>query len=266
MPTVSLECEFPDCGKKCEADSRTNVLAMMQLHQKNFHEASNDSKQKAPKVDRPKLSRGISAEEFVTWQKRYELWKGATSLSDSELTCQLLACCDADLESALIQCHADIATVGEEDLLQRIRNLAVLEVAATVRINELLSTVQGHGEGARAFCARLRGKAQTCSFEVKCSKPGCDQKTSCCDDIVRHQLLKGLSSPEIKREVLGTADIDSKNLTDTLSLIEAKERAVRATTAGSDTVSAARMSTYKKEAKKPNCADTTIPGGTTRCA
>ena len=266
MPTVTLDCEVHDCGKQCEADNWTNVLAMMHLHQKNVHEAGShagNSKQKAPKVDRPKLSRGISAEEFATWQKRYELWKKATAISIPELSCQLLACCDTELESALIQYHDDIDTVDETELLKRIRKIAVLEVAATVRINEVLSTVQGHGESARAFCARLRGKAQTCSFEVVCAKEGCDQKTSYCDNIVRHQLLKGLSSPEIKREVLGTTDIDSKSLADTLSLIEAKERAVRATTNTNDTVSA--VSAYKKEAKNPN-SDAATPTGTTACA
>ncbi len=48
------------------------------------------------------------------------------------------------------------------------------------------------------------------------------------DEIVRWVILAGLSSPDIAREVFGTPDIDNKSLTDTVALIEAKERAARA--------------------------------------
>jgi hypothetical protein len=71
---------------------------------------------------------------------------------------------------------------------------------------------------------------------------------------VRWVALAGLSSPEIAREVLGTADIDYKSLVDTVSIIEAKERAARACV-GKARVSA--LSAYKKEKKTVmvNCGD-----------
>ena len=238
MPDVTVECEHAGCDKSVTAESGAVALGLLQLHQKNVHDSATATKQKPPKVERPRLSRGVSAEEFATWQKRYELWKGSTSLAAGELPCQLIACCDSDLESALIQYHSDIAEVDEAEILQRIKALAVLDVAATVRVTEMLGLKQQHGESARAFAARLRGKAQTCAFEVTCSKTGCGTKTQYTDQIVRYVLLAGLASTDIAREVLGTTGIDGKSLTDTLALIEAKERAARAT-AGDASVMAA---------------------------
>ena len=59
-------------------------------------------------------------------------------------------------------------------------------------------------------------------------------------------VLAGLSSKEIASEVLGTVDIDQKSLSDTILVVESKERAARAYT--SETVVTA-ASTYKKEKK-----------------
>ena len=266
--TVSVECEGNQgsCKKQFTADTYTNAIALLQLHMENIHKspAAAITKQKAPKIERPTLRRSISAEEYSIWLKRYELWKKNTALATEEIPGQLLACCEQELNNAVLQYHSDIAdsTVNEEELLKRIKAIAVLEVAATVRINDLYETTQGHGEGARAFCARLRSKAETCPFEVTCSATSCEQKTSYRDDIVRHQLLKGLASQEIKREVLGSPDIDTKSLSETVGVIEAKERAARAT-GQADQMAA--MSAYKKDLKAPKVEDA-IPAGTISCA
>ena len=261
MPEVTVNCEYPGCEKNITAETGAVALGLLQLHQKNVHD-SITAKQKPPKVDRPRLNRGVSAEEFATWTKRYELWKGSTSLTPDEVPCQLIACLDSDLESALIQYHSDIAEAGEAEILKRIKALAVLDVAATVRITEMLGLKQQHGESARSFAARLRGKAQTCAFEVTCAKPGCGTKTQYTDEIVRFVLLAGIASTDISREVLGTTGIDNMSLTDTLALVEAKERAARATAGdAAASVAASRMSAYKKSAgpkgpSQPNPHDT----------
>ena len=248
MPELTVNCEYPGCEKNITAETGAVALGLLQLHQKNVHD-SITAKQKPPKVDRLRLNRGVSAEEFATWTKRYELWKGSTSLTPDEVPCQLIACLDSDLESALIQYHSDIAEAGEAEILKRIKALAVLDVAATVRITEMLGLKQQHGESARSFAARLRGKAQTCAFEVTCAKPGCGTKTQYTDEIVRFVLLAGIASTDISREVLGTTGIDNMSLTDTLALVEAKERAARATAGdAAASVAASRMSAYKNSA------------------
>ena len=124
---------------------------------------------KAPRIDRPKVSRGISAEEFANWEKRYELWKSASSVKDDPS--QLIACCDMELESALISYYSDIAEQPEAEVLKRIKQLAVLDVASTVKVTELLNLKQQHGESARSYTARLRGKYDG-NYELLCGCTG----------------------------------------------------------------------------------------------
>ena len=115
------------------------------------------------------------------------------------------------------------------------KSLAVIDVAATVRVTELLAMKQDHGEGIHAFVARVRGTANICALEKACT---CGLNINYTDDVVRWVILVGLSSPEIAREVLGTKDIDHKNLLGTVSIMESKERAARACM-GESSVSAA---------------------------
>ena len=263
--STTVTCEYPGCNKVYTGDSGAVALGLLQLHQKNVHDRQAVSASKAPKVDRPRLSRGISAEEFATWQKRYQLWKSASGVTSDPY--QLIACCDTELEAALIGYYSDIVDQDEETVMTRIKEMAVLDVAATVRVTELLSLKQQHGESARAFTARLRAKAQTCAFQVTCSKSGCDTVIQYTDAIVRYVLLAGLSSAEIAREVLGTVDIDGKSLTDTLTLIESKERAVRATASSSEAGAVAGMSAYRaaNASKKTSDFDATRPKETIPC-
>ena len=233
-------CEYPSCGVTLSASSEAFLIEKMKIHQSAAH----GSVSKAPRIDRPKVSRGISAEEFANWEKRYELWKSASSVKDDPS--QLIACCDMELESALISYYSDIAEQPEAEVLKRIKQLAVLDVASTVKVTELLNLKQQHGESARSYTARLRGKAQTCAFNITCSKDGCEQVTSYTDNIVRYVLLAGLASNDIARDVLGTTDIDNKNLDETLTLIESRERAMRATATETQMPNVAAISSYKK--------------------
>ena len=124
----------------------------------------------------------------------------------------------------------------------------MIDVAETVRVTELISMKQEHGESVRSFIARLRGKAHICAFQQQCAI--CKEPVRYSDHIVRWVLLAGLASPDISREVLGMTDIDSKSLPDTIALIEAKERAARALIVGDIpggvTPLVAGISSYKK--------------------
>lgn len=180
--TVTMECEVPGCGKSFTAETEENALARLSLHDKQVH-SSSTGKQKTPKLDRPRLSRGTSPEEFETWSKMYELWKRSTDISENELTGQLLSCCDSDLKSSLIQFYSDIKTISEPVLLSRIKVLAVLDISASVRVLDTLNMKRQPYETARTFVARLRGSAKTCPFQMKCgaTEPRKEERTTCID-------------------------------------------------------------------------------------
>lgn len=240
--TVEFKCEFPGCTVVKKAETEETALGLLKLHQANVH-SNGSTKQRPPKVERPQITGGVTAEDWATFSRRWDTFKSATDMSVAEAKCQLLACCEQGLEASLFKDDPDLRSKDEESILIAIRNLAVIDVAATVRITELLQMKQDHGEGVRAYVARARGIANICALEKTCT---CGAKISYKDELVRWVILSGLSSPDIAREVLGTQDIDGKSLTDTIAIIESKERAARAF-AGEAAVSAA--STYRKEKK-----------------
>ena len=245
MPEVTIVCEAPGCTKSITPESGAVALGLMQLHQTNVHSHANTQKQKPPKVDRPRVTRGISGEEWATFERKWTMFKNATHIGCDEMTSQLLACCEGELENAIYNDSGDVAGMSEDNLLKVIKELSIIEVAETVRITELLGMKQGHGESVRAYVARLRGKAQICPFHQECTK--CKDKVIYTDAIVRWVLLAGLASPDISREVLGTTDIDNKSLADTITLIKAKERAVRALNSdASQSASVSAVSTFRK--------------------
>jgi len=67
-----------------------------------------------------------------------------------------------------------------------------------------------------------------CSFTKTCTGPQCDQQVDFTDDIVKYVVVSGIANEDIKKDVLGHADIDTRYLTDMISLIENKEMAARA--------------------------------------
>ncbi len=131
MVPVVIECEFPGCGAKKEAESAAVALGMMQLHQANVHPVV--QKQKPPKIDRPRTVRGSSREEWATFVRRWELFiAGTAGMTATECSCQLIACCDQDLETCLFQYNPEVESKGEAGVLSAIKALAVVDVAATV--------------------------------------------------------------------------------------------------------------------------------------
>ena len=239
---VEFMCEHPGCTVTKCADSEAIALGLLQLHQTNAH-SSAGHKQRPPKVDRPRIAGGATAEEWATFRRRWDTFKSATDMTDAEMKCQLLACCEQELEASLFKDDPHLRDKTEEVILASMQSLAVIDVAATVRVTELLGMKQDHGEGIRAFVARVRGKANICALEKACT---CGTQVNYTDEVVKWVVLAGLSSPMVAREVLGTIDIDQKGFSDTISIIESKERAARACSGES---AASAISTYKKEKK-----------------
>ena len=69
----------------------------------------------------------------------------------------------------------------EGDILAAMKSLAVIDVAATVRVTELLAMKQDHGEGIHAFVARVRSTANICALEKACT---CGLSVNYIDEVV----------------------------------------------------------------------------------
>ena len=90
------------------------------------------SKQRPPKIERPTISRGSSSEEWNLFRKKWSLFNNGTSIPDDQLTTQLWQCCDAELESDLFKDVADISVIDDISLLNSIKRVDVIKIAASI--------------------------------------------------------------------------------------------------------------------------------------
>ena len=135
------------------------------------------------------------------------------------------------------------------------KRLAVISVALSARRTTLLNTSQDGGESVRQYVARLHGLAAVCEWSktATCNKEGCDGRVHVdyTDEIVRMVLLNGLADGEIRKEVLGTPDIDSRTLADTIAIIDSKETAARAVSCESPRVAASASNSPSRPGRRP---------------
>ena len=66
---------------------------------------------------------------------------------------------------------------------------------------------------------------QVCAFAKKCPNDNCTQIVDYTEDIVKYPIISAIADEEIKKDVFGYADLDSKSLSNTISLPETKEMA-----------------------------------------
>ena len=102
------------------------------------------------------------------------------------------------------------------------KSLAVIAVARGVLRAELFQMRQDRDESFRSYAARVRGKAETCSYTTRCS---CDLTINFTDIIVKDVLIAGIADLDISRDILGIDSVLDKSLTDVITLVESREMA-----------------------------------------
>ena len=229
MPAIA--CPLADCEYVTE-DVESSAAAMLLLLHNNVHTSTPttrtptaSNKQRAPKLERPKITSGSSEEAWNSFETRWSMFKRGTELSAGECVQHLFECCDEDLSEPLLKRYADAVSSTEANLLAATKQLAVIPVALSVLRAELLSTRQDHGESTWSFFAKIKGKATTCSYSRQCSSRVCTHVNDYTDMFVKDVLIAGLADDEIKKEVLGWTDLDTKTVEETVSFIEAEEMA-----------------------------------------
>ena len=169
MPSVN--CPIEGCEYIATHEDASIIAGLLNVHG-NTHAASNNAstRQKPPKVDRPSIELHSSEELWNAFMLRWDMFKKSTHMSADETVRQLFQCCTTELGNALLKSHKSaVSGVDENALIVAIKKLAVPPVAICARRSALLSTKQDHSENARAYLARLNGKASTCNYFVKCT-------------------------------------------------------------------------------------------------
>ena len=178
---------------------------------------------KADKLRRPELKEGATEADFIYFKDSWTRYKRSTCLSGQAAVDQLWDCCSPELSRSVydsgVTCQDD-----ENVLIGAMKRLAVRAQNNLVNIVTFLGLGQDNEEPGGSFTARLKGQAAICDFTVQCSVSTCQNQTSYAEQMVSHQLVRGLVDPAIQEQILAhAASQKDLSLDEIQKFIEAKE-------------------------------------------
>ena len=134
--------------------------------------------------------------------------------------------------------------------------MGVIKLAVTVLRSNMRLITQASNETAREYYANIRSASESCEYEVECPHPCCTGKPKIgyAADEIKHQFVSGLADQDIKRDILGLADLDKKTDKELLKVVEEKELARNAMN-HSSTANVAGVSAYHKTKSQPAAKD-----------
>ena len=222
---IALECPIPGCSYKTPESSETVACALLTAHtpvHTSVSAMATSTRNHGPKLDRPKVDVGINQEEWNIFIRRWDAFVIGSGLDPDASSSQLFQCAGEDLGNSLLKSDPDIISRPTSAVKNAMKSLAVIAVATGVTRSELMAMQQERDESFRSFAARVRGKAETCSYITKCD---CERSVDFTDIIIRDVLLAGIADMDIRREALGTDGILGRSINDVVSLVEGKEMA-----------------------------------------
>ena len=223
MSTTDLHCTIDGCD--FSTGERELAVACAILGNHSFSHAAGPrppSLTTGPKLERPQVDMGASAEEWNIFQRRWAAFRKGSGFNDEAASSQLFQCACTTLGDALLKVDPDITDKDVDTVLTVMKQLAVIPVAVGVIRAEFVQMQQSRDELFRAFAARVRGKAETCAYAKKCT---CGLSVDFTDQMTRDVLIAGIADLDIRREVLGTPGVLAKPLNDIISCVEGKEMA-----------------------------------------
>ena len=237
-PPAAKSCYVPECEYVTPQGipSYELILKDLEMHVRYAHkgvgssqETYGSSSSKADKLPRPSIGEGVTETDWAHFLDKWNRYKRSALQGATEqfTTDQLWACCEVSLETAIYNSGVNSET-DEKHLLNAMKKLAVCAQNNLVNVVKFLDLSQDQDESARAYTARLKGQASICNFAIRCNSTTCGKLTSYSDQMVSHQLFRGLADPSIQEQILShAADNPELNLNDTLKFIEAKESGKR---------------------------------------
>lgn len=220
---VSVKCPIPNCTYATENVNAALATSLLQIHAKSHEQSCTTAK--VEKVRRPIISASGTSEEWKYFLTRWSEYAKATCLTGNDCIIQLLECCDEPLRKDLTRSEGgSLFNKTEEQVLDAIKQLAVREENAMVARVALHNMTQDREEPIRSFCARIKGQASVCKYNIEC--PSCKTPVDYTKCIIRDVLSRGLSDNDIQLELLGHTNQDM-TLEQVVSFIESKEAGKR---------------------------------------
>ena len=169
------------------------------------------------------------------------MFKTGTAIATPQVATALFYCCSEELRLDLMRdIRSDVATMPEALLLENIKRLAVREESVLVHRIRLSKMVQTPGMGIRNFLANLRGQASLCKFISRCTEQDCHHTFDYSNEIIKDNLIRGISDPEILADLLGDSKTD-RSLEEVVSFIAQKEQGKATRSAVGDSTGAMKQ-------------------------
>ena len=236
---VQLHCPIEGCPYVTIDGSEVVACALLAAHTP-AHNVAPAPMTPGPKLERPKIDIGVTLEQWNMFERRWDVFVNGSGINPTNSSPQLFQCASEELGNNLLKIDANVTSKPTKLLLSEMKSLAVIAVARGVLRAELFQMRQERDESFRSYAARVRGKAETCSYTTKCT---CELTINFTDIIVRDVLIAGIADLDIRREILGIDSVLDKSLTDVITLVESREMARNALPTSS---SLDAMSAFKK--------------------
>ena len=245
-PATRLLCGIPDCtlGQGLEEGGRyltpshlsrieetqKDMEQHLQVHQLLMNGKKEENNAFRPKIEAilgPSLKEGSSEGSYQFFLHEWRQYKDSVKMSEQELLKQLTYCVESDIRRKLFESSMG-GEQNEASTLEHLKRLCVKTQNRLVNVVEFGELVQGLDEPIAVNLARLRGAAANCGFKIKCNKDTCDQIVDYSEDMIAHQLVRGLADSAVQEEILSKeATNPNMSLDDIIKLVEAKEQGKR---------------------------------------
>ena len=256
-PPAPLECSKTGCPFKTPTNCPDweKMLKLLELHTAAEHAtapaASGERAASAPRLEklpRPTFALDMTQAEWAFKESQWTAYITQSVVSEQVKVQQLKAACEESLLRRVYDAGGLDSLDTEHLLLTQIRKLAVRVVHKTLHLQNMWAMVQSPEEPIRAFSSRLIGTAELCDLTVKCSRSGCNQKTSFRDQVVLQALLKGMHDVDIRTRVLSrTQNNELKKLSDVVDYIAAEEASSASFSTLNSAHTIAGQSTFKRQ-------------------
>ena len=193
-------------------------------------QATNDETRprlKAP--ERPEVDLGYSETQWAFFEDEWKLYKRRAALQPTQINDELRACCSKELRRTLFDFvgSSTIENFTETELLQKIRETAVIGKNKAVHRKEFYEIVQAPDEQLNRYVAKLKAKAERCNFTMKCTGNDCTEVLNYGEEMLKDQMTTGLYDKDVQQEVLAK-DKDLTTFQQVYSHVEAYEQGKRA--------------------------------------
>ena len=213
MPAPApLECQRADCAYRTPQNTPTweQVLQLMQAHREDAHGAApvggaaggGHLRHKPAPVPRPEIDMNATESEWTFFKSEFNRYKRTIGLTTTrEITDELWHCMTVKLRE-LMQSTTIEDAVTEENLLTKIKNLAVVTVHAAVHISQLHNMTQNQTESFKEFVARATNVANQCELQVTCPADGCGTVVPYLDPTVYRVALGGIRDSVLQQKIV----------------------------------------------------------------